>query len=114
MTKTLLRIGLPIAIALATGVAVAGGPPKTPLGKWMKPNMGAPMAGEDYDTLQKSFDFVAGKSPGAAYPKWETFAKNGSAASAKQDLKGTKAACNGCHDAYKDKYIKEFPTTPFP
>jgi hypothetical protein len=113
MTKTFLRFGLPIAIALAAGVAVAG-TPKTPLGKWMQPNMGVPMGGEDYDTLKKSFDFVAGKSPGAEYPKWAIFSKTGSSAAAKQDLAGTKAACKSCHDAYKAKYIKDFPSTPFP
>jgi len=24
------------------------------------------------------------------------------------------ASCKQCHDAYKDKYIKDFPAQPFP
>ncbi|HXN32286.1 MAG TPA: hypothetical protein VN894_10510 [Polyangiaceae bacterium] len=115
MRQTFLRASLPLiaALALAAGVAAAA-TPKTPLGKWMKPNMGAPLAGEDYPALQKAFDLVAGKPPSGDYPQWASMSKTGSAASAKQDLKAVKAACKQCHDAYKDKYIKEFATTPFP
>jgi hypothetical protein len=25
-----------------------------------------------------------------------------------------KASCKKCHDAYKEKYLKDFPTRPFP
>ncbi len=115
MRQTLLRTSLPlaIAIALAAGVASAGDP-KTPLGKWMKPNMGAPQAGEDYPALQKAFDLVAAKPPTGDYPQWASISKAGSAASAKQDMKGVKASCKQCHDLYKKKYIADFPSTPFP
>jgi hypothetical protein len=116
MTRTTTRTFLPLtaAIALAAGVAAAG-QPKTPLGIWMKPNMGAPLAGEDFATLQKSLDLVASKPPpGNDYPQWSAMAKAGSAAAAKQDLGGVKAACKQCHDTYKEKYQKDFPTRPFP
>ncbi len=111
-----LRSFLPltVALALAAGFASAG-EPKTPLGKWMKPNVGAPLAGQDFPTLQKSLDLVASKPPaGNDYPQWATLAKAGSAAAAKQDLAGVKASCKQCHDAYKEKYQKDFPTRPFP
>jgi cytochrome c553 len=105
-------------VASLAAVAFAGlaraGDPKTPLGKWMKPNMGAPLAGEDYDTLKKSLDLVASKVPKGDYPQWSAFASAGSAAAAKEDLKGVKASCKQCHDAYKDKYIKDFPGLAFP
>jgi hypothetical protein len=104
---------LTVALALAAGLAAAG-EPKTPLGKWMKPNVGAPLAGQDFPTLQKSLDLVASKPPPGDYPQWATIAKAGSAAAAKQDLAGVKASCKQCHDAYKDKYQKDFPTRPFP
>ena len=115
MRQTFLRTCIPLtaAIALAAGVAAAG-EPKTPLGKWMKPNMGAPLAGEDYAALQKAFDFIAGKPPAGDYPKWVSISKAGSAAAAKQSLKEVKAACKQCHDAYKETYIKTNATTPFP
>jgi cytochrome c553 len=116
MRQTFLRTCIPLTavLALAAGVAAAA-EPKTPLGKWMKPNMGAPLAGEDYPALQKAFDFVASKPPaGGDYPQWATMSKAGSAAAAKQDLKAVKAACKQCHDVYKEKYIKANATTPFP
>jgi hypothetical protein len=81
----------------------------------MKPNMGAPLAGQDFATLQKSLDLVASKPPPSGdYPQWSTIAKDGSAAAAKQDLAAVKKSCKQCHDAYKEKYKKEFAARPFP
>jgi len=112
--STILSSALVLSLALAASVAAAR-EAKTPLGKWMKPNMGTPLAGQDFDTLQKSADFVASKPPaGGNYPKWTTMAKAVSAAAGKQDVKALKAACKDCHDAYEDKYIKDFPSQPFP
>jgi cytochrome c553 len=116
MTRATFRsasIPVVVLILFAAGVAAAGGP-VTPLGKWMKPNMGAPMAGQDFATLQSSLTLVAGKPPSADYPQWAAFAQAGAAAAAKEDKAGVKASCTHCHDAYKQKYIKEFPTRPFP
>jgi hypothetical protein len=116
MMATLLRRTLPLAVAfaLAAGFALAG-EPATPLGKWMKPNMGAPLAGQDFAALQKAFDLVAGKPPpGADYPKWEATSREGSTAAGKQDLAGVKAACKHCHEPYKEKYKKDFIDRPFP
>ncbi len=109
-----LTVSLILALALSAGLAAAG-EAKTPLGKWMKPNMGAPLAGQDFPTLKTSLDLVASKPPpGAGYPKWASMAQAGSAAAAKQDVAALKASCKQCHDAYKDQYIKEFPTRAFP
>ena len=116
MIPTSFRRTIPIGVALvlAAGLALAG-EPKTPLGKWMKPNMGAPLAGQDFDGLKKAFDLVASKPPpGTDYPKWAATAQEGSAASAKQDLAGVKAACKHCHDPYKEKYQKDFVDRAFP
>jgi hypothetical protein len=106
-----MSLPLAVALALGTGVASAAG---TPLGRWMKANMGTALAGEDYPTLQKNFDFLSTKQPSADYPDWARFAKTGSAAAAKKDGPAAHAACNACHDAYKHKYQKDFPATPFP
>ena len=102
-----------IAIALATGLAVAG-EAKTPLGKWMKPNMGTPMAGQDFATLQKSLTLVAGKVPSGSYGDWAKLAQGGADAAGKQDQAGVKAACKGCHDKYKQQYITDHLSDPFP
>jgi hypothetical protein len=101
------------ALVLAAGVAAAG-EPKTPLGKWMKPNMGAPLAGQDFDKLKASFDVVGGKPPPGDYPQWASMSAAGSKASAASDVAGIKAACKQCHDAYKTKYQSELPTRSFP
>jgi hypothetical protein len=113
LRTTLPLIALTAALSLAAGMAAAG-EPTTLLGKWMKPNMGAPLAGQDFAALQKSLDLVASKPPPGDYPQWATMSKAGSAAAAKQDLAGVKASCKQCHDAYKEKYKKELPTRPFP
>jgi hypothetical protein len=114
MTTPLLRTAFPLiaAITLAAGIASAGTP--TPLGTWMKANMGAALAGQDFATLQKNFDLVSTKQPSADYGDWAKFAKAGSAAAAKSDAAAVKAACGSCHNAYKEKYRKDFPTKAFP
>jgi hypothetical protein len=116
MKRMQLRAALPLAVALsfAAGLALAG-EPTTPLGKWMKPNMGTPMAGQDFAALQTSLDLVASKPPpSGSYTNWAIIAKAGSAAAAKKDLKALKAACKDCHDQYKENYKKEFAARPFP
>jgi hypothetical protein len=109
-----LRKAFPLvaALTLATGVAAAAG---TPLGVWMKANMGTAMASQDFPTLKTNFELVAGKPPPSGdYGQWATFAKAGSAAAAKSDAAAVKAACNQCHTNYKEKYRKDFPTRAFP
>ena len=112
--RNLLRLTLPLATVLAAGL-VAAAEPTTLLGKWMKPNMGAPMAGQDFDTLQKSLLLVAAKPPPAAdYPNWVSISKAGADAAGKQDLKGVKKCCKDCHDAYKETYKKSLKDRAFP
>jgi hypothetical protein len=114
-----LRATLPLTLALilAAGLAYAG-EPKTALGRWMKPNMGAPMAGQDFAALQKGFDTIASKPPakGASsdYAQWTSIAQKGSAAAAKQDVAGVKASCKSCHDMYKQAFITDHKDAPFP
>lgn len=116
MINRVLRIAFPltVALALAGGIASAAGP-TTPLGQWMKANMGTALAGQDFATLKTNFELVASKPPPSGdYPQWATFAKTGSAAAAKSDAAAVKAACKQCHDTYKEKYKKDFPNRAFP
>ena len=108
MMRKLLRASLPltVALSLAAGFAAAE-EPKTLLGKWMKPNMGAALAGQDFDKLAASLTLVAGKPPPGNYPEWANMAKQGRRGGKEQDLKGVKASCKACHDAYKKSYIDE-------
>ena len=108
-----LTLALVAALTAGAGVALAG-EPVTPLGKWMKPNIGTPLAGEDFPTLQKNLALVSSKVPSPDYDKWAEISKKGADAAGNQDTKGVKASCKSCHDAYKEKYKKEFLTKAFP
>ena len=108
---------LPVALALVVAAAAGGaraGEPATPLGKWMKPNLGAPLAAEDLATLRKNLEFLATKTPSDDYPKWAEYSNAGARAAKKEDLKGVKATCKVCHEVYKERYKKEFAGKGFP
>ena len=115
LAKTARLVPLAVAISLAAAGLAAAGDPKTPLGKWMQPNIGTPLASQDFTTLQQNLTIVASNPPPTGdYGKWASIAQSGAAAAASQDLKGTKASCKQCHDQYKQKYIADFPSRPFP
>jgi hypothetical protein len=84
-----------------------------PLQKWMRANLGAPLASNDGAALEANLNKVANASPDAAWT-WKRIASDGAAAAAKNDIAGAKAACKGCHDAYKDQYKQRFRTRPAP
>jgi hypothetical protein len=103
-----------VALVLAAGLA-AGADPKTPLGKWMQPNVGNALAGQDFPTLQKNLTIVANNPPpNGNYTNWASIAQGGATSASNQDLKGTKASCKQCHDQYKQQYIADFPNRAFP
>jgi hypothetical protein len=79
-----------------------------PLQKWMRANMGTPLASGDTDALGKALDHAATLSPDATWTTWAQIAKQGSTAAAAKDMNGVKAACKSCHDAYKDKYKAQY------
>jgi hypothetical protein len=79
-----------------------------PLQKWMRANMGAPLAAGDTDALGKALDHAAAFSPDPTWTTWAQFAKQGSTAAAAKDMNGVKASCKSCHDAFKDKYKAQF------
>jgi hypothetical protein len=108
-----IRAALALAIVASAGIALAG-EPATALGRWMKPNIGIPLAGQDFPTLQKNLELVASKIPSGDYAKWAEISKGGAAAAAKENLKEVKASCKVCHELYKEKYKKEFVTKAFP
>jgi len=113
--RNLLRLTLPLALVLAAGIAAAEDQPKTLLGKWMQPNMGVPMSGGDFETLQKSLQLVADKPPPKKdYPNWVAMSQQGADAAGRQDIKGVQKSCRGCHDTYREKYRKEQVSRPFP
>ena len=86
-----------------------------PMQKWMKANLGAPLAAEDFDGLAKGLDFVAGHAP-AGFPEWSKIAKAGADAARKKDMGGVKKSCDSCHKEplkYRDKYKDEMRAHPY-
>ena len=81
-----------------------------PLQKWMRQNMAPALAAGDNAGLAAALDKVATISPDASWATWGTYSKQGSDAAKKGDLVSAKAACKGCHDAYKDKYKAQYRT----
>jgi cytochrome c553 len=102
------------AEAVDAGVTLSCGTTDVPcpLQKWMRANMGAPLAAGDTDSLGKAFDRVPTFSPDASWAAWAQSASAGSTAARNKDMAGVKAACKSCHDAFKDKYKAQFRTRP--
>jgi cytochrome c553 len=106
------------ALALAPRAASADPPAcgttdnPCPLQKWMRGNMGTPLASGDMGSLGAAFDHVATLSPDPSWAVWAQAASAGSTAAKNKDSAGVKAACKTCHDAFKDKYKAQFLTRP--
>jgi hypothetical protein len=114
--RTLVKLALPLSLALATTLALAK-KPATPLGKWMNANVSSNMSGDAdaFAAIKTNMALVAGKPPAnGSYPKWAQLANASIAAANKQDLKALKATCKDCHTAYQEQYIKENLAVPFP
>jgi hypothetical protein len=77
-----------------------------PLQKWMRDNVGTPMASGELAVVAKSME-KARKFGGADMKDWDKLAKKAAddATSGKTDA--VKADCKACHDAYKDAYKKD-------
>jgi hypothetical protein len=113
MIRRTLKASWIVGLLLIAGIAAAA-EPKTALGRWMKPNMGAALAQDppDFATLQSSITLLLSKEPPAAqYPQWDKFLQAGLKAAKANDKDGVKAACKGCHDTHKDAY-KADPKAP--
>ena len=91
-----------------------------PLQKWMRQNMAPAMASGDMAALAVAFDKAGRFSPdpkwNGADPKtnWDGISKAGIAATKASDAAAVKAACKGCHDAFKDKYKAQYRTKAVP
>jgi len=112
MAAPLLGSRLAVADGPAQAAACGTSDNPCPLQKWMRSNMGAPMAAGDMESLGRAFDHAATLSPDPSWTTWAQFAKQGSTAAAAKDTAAVKAACKACHDGYKDKYKSQYRTRP--
>jgi cytochrome c553 len=83
--------------------------------KWMKANVGAALAGEDWDGLVKGLEVIQANAP-PGFPDWKGDAAAGIAAAKKKDMTALKASCDSCHKTHKakEKYKDEMRDTPWP
>jgi hypothetical protein len=77
-----------------------------PLQKWMRDNVGTPMASGELATIAKSME-KARKFGGADMKDWDKLAKKTADDAAANKTDDVKADCKACHDAYKDAYKKD-------
>lgn len=85
-----------------------------PLQKWMRANVGAPMARGDLPVVASGLEKAAAFAPDPSWTEWASIAKEGAAAAKKGDVAATKATCKSCHDKFKAKYKENFRARPLP
>ena len=90
------------------------GQPACPLQAWMRANVATPLASNDTAALAKGLEKAASLSPDPSWIAWPTLANQGAEAAKKGDLAGTRAACKGCHDAFREAYRAKYRSRPIP
>jgi hypothetical protein len=74
-----------------------------PLQKWMRDNVGTPMASGELATIAKSME-KARTFGGPGMKDWDKLAKKTSDDAKANKTDDVKADCKACHDAYKAAY----------
>lgn len=87
-----------------------GGPglPPCPLQAWMRAAIAAPLAANNTPALAAGLERTAGLQPDPGWGSWRTIALQGAAAAKKGDVAGARAACKGCHDAWREAYRRQY------
>jgi hypothetical protein len=87
-----------------------GGPglPPCPLQAWMRATIAAPLAGNNTGALAVGLERAAALQPDPGWASWRTIALQGAAAAKKGDVAGARAACKGCHDAWREAYKRQY------
>jgi hypothetical protein len=85
-----------------------------PLQAWMRANVAAPLASNDFALLAASLEKAAQIAPDAGWSSWATSARAGAAAAKKSDVAGVRASCKSCHDAWREKYREKYRARPAP
>ena len=103
----LLLAALPLAGALITSVGAADGrAARIDAVTGLGPSAARAV---DFEGLRKMLQLLAEKPPSGDYPKWSSIAQAGADAARNQDIKGVKKSCRDCHDAYKERFKRQFP-----
>lgn len=101
---------------LATVACGDDGQPRCPLQAWMEDNFNVAVEAGDTAAVARAFVQVATMAPAPAWnqgtPSWRAFAEAGIASAQAGDLRGARAQCRACHQAFKERYRTEFRTRP--
>ena len=86
-----------------------------PMQKWMRANMGAPVAAEDWAGIISGLKIIKANAP-PGFPDWASDAAGCIAIAEKKDMAALKTACDTCHKTHKakEKYKDEMRDTPWP
>jgi hypothetical protein len=79
----------------------------------MEEQLSTPLMNRDWAHLARSLQRLAGHAP-TGYPQWKPWALSVADAVDDKDVGAVKAACKGCHDAYRDDYRQRMPSRPAP
>ena len=114
-----VSLGLTLVVAMCvSGVAALGARSASaednPMKAWMKANMGATRASNDFPGLVKAFDKVAASVPDPSWSEWAPISKQGAVAAKAENMKGVKESCNACHVKYKDLYKAKYASRAWP
>jgi len=77
----------------------------------MKGNATMAITQRSFSSLTRVFRRVGELAP-PGYAGWERFAAEGLEAAQQRDVDGCKAACKGCHDAHRKRYVQELRARP--
>ena len=101
------------AVPLGTEKASCGikGAPDCPLQGWMKGNATMAVTQRSFPGLTRVFRRIGELAP-PGYEGWDRFAAEGLDAAQRRDVDGCKAACKGCHDEHRKRYVQELRTRP--
>jgi hypothetical protein len=101
-------------VAPDTKLACGGnGEPACPLEGWMETELSGPLQTKDWEHLGRSLRALVADAP-APFARWGEWASRGSAAARGRDGDAVRAACKGCHNAYRDDYRRRMPDRPAP
>jgi hypothetical protein len=90
----------------------AAGRPDCPLQAWMDSNMNAALSNEDYPAMARGFRQLADDPPSSGFSGWGYVAGTGAEAAERQDQTGVRAACDGCHEDYREQYRRTIRHRP--
>lgn len=99
---------------IAQAACGAMGQPPCPLQAYMRANVATPLASNDVEALAAGLDRVRRFAPDPSWASWASFAAEAAAAARARDITRTRAACRGCHQAWREQYRAAYRARPLP